>query len=346
MVRLAEDLTTGLLAPVAAALHDGWLSSAKAVAVSRSVDALPSTCDRARAVALMLDEAKRLNASELTKAGRHLLAVIDPERDDRRHERELDREDRAAHLKRFLSITDDHAGGAWIRGRCAAEDAALLKTTLQSQAAPVPSAACDPDSCRAAGCGHDGRDPRDHGARLLDALIDTCRHAQTADLLPHQHGAQPRLTLLMDYADLLAGLGVGVTDDGTEIPARAVRRLCCDAEVVPAVLGSAGEVLDVGRTSRLVTPAIWKALVARDRHCRFPGCRRPPLMGHAHHVWHWIDGGPTSLDNLILLCGHHHRLVHSGPWRVELDPGGDATFLPPPGTTRDRLVTPRPPPRE
>jgi hypothetical protein len=222
----------------------------------------------------------------------------------------------------------------------------MLKTTLQSQAAPVPAAACDPASCRVPGCGHDGRDPRDHGARLLDALIDTCRCAQTADLLPHQHGAPPRLTLLMDYADLLAGLGVGVTEDGTQIPASAVRRLCCDAEVIPAVLGSAGEVLDVGRSSRLVTPAIWKALVARDRHCRFPGCRRPPLMCHAHHVWHWIDGGPTSLDNLLLLCGHHHRLVHSGPWQVELDRSGDAVFLPPPDATRDRLVTPRSPPLE
>ncbi len=346
LVRLAEDLATDLFAPVAAGLRDGWLSSAKAVAITRAIKALPSTSDRPRAVALMLDEAKRLNASELAKAGRHLLSVIDPERDDRQLERELDREDRAAHLHRFLSVTDDHAGGAWIRGRCAAEDAALLKTTLQSQAAPTPAAACDPDSCRVPGCGHDGRDPRDHGARLLDALIETCRRAQTADLLPHQHGAPPRLTLLMDYADLLAGLGVGVTEDGTEIPASAVRRLCCDAEVIPAVLGSTGEVLDVGRGSRLVTPAIWKALVARDRHCRFPGCRRPPLMCHAHHLQHWIDWGPTSLDNLLLLCGHHHRLVHSGPWRVELDPTGGAAFLPPSGATRDRLATPRPPPLE
>jgi hypothetical protein len=150
----------------------------------------------------------------------------------------------------------------------------------------------------------------------------------------------------MDYPDLRAGLGVGIAEDGAEIPASAVRRLCCDAEVIPAVLGSAGEVLDVGRTTRLVTPAIWKALVARDRHCRFPGCRRPPLMCHAHHARHWIDGGATSLDNLLLLCGHHHRLVHAGPWRVELDPTGKAAFLPAPGDTRERLVTPRSPPRE
>ena len=69
-------------------------------------------------------------------------------------------------------------------------------------------------------------------------------------------------------------------------------------------------------------------------------------MCHAHHVQHWVDGGLTSLDNLLLLCGHHHRLVHAGPWQIELDPSGDAVFLPPHGLTRDRLVAPRPPPRE
>ena len=345
LVRLAEDLVTDLFAPVTAGLRDGWLSSAKTLAITRAVEALPSTCDRARAVTVMLEEAKRLNASELARAGKHLLAVIDPEGDDRRLERELDREERAAHLHRFLSVTDDRAGGGWVRGRGSAEDSALIKTTLMSLAAPVPTT-CDPEACRVPGCSHDGRDPRDHGARMFDALVEVCRLVQTADLVPQQHGAQPRLTLLMDYADLLAGVGVATTEEGSEIPASALRRLCCDAEVIPAVLGTSGEVLDVGRTSRLVIAAIWKALVARDRHCRFPGCRRPPLMCHAHHVEHWIDGGPTSLYNLLLLCGHHHRLVHAGPWRVELEPGGDVDFLPPPGTTRDRLITPRPPPRE
>ena len=90
LVRLAE-LATDLFGPVAAGLRDGWLSSAKTVAITGAIDALPSTCDRARAVQVMLDEARRLNASELTKAGKHLLSVIDPERDDRRLERELDR---------------------------------------------------------------------------------------------------------------------------------------------------------------------------------------------------------------------------------------------------------------
>ena len=97
------------------------------------------------------------------------------------------------------------------------------------------------------------------------------------------------------------------------------------------MLGTRSEVLDVGRAHRLITPALWRALVCRDRHCAFPGCTRPPVMGHAHHLTHWADGGATALDNLVLLCGHHHRVIHSTPWRVRLNPDdGRPEFLPPP----------------
>ncbi len=179
---------------------------------------------------------------------------------------------------------------------------------------------------------------------MLDAFTELCRRAQTADLLPDQHGATPRVMITIDLDTLRTGAGRATTEDGLDLPAGALRRICCDAEVIPVVLGTRSEVLDVGRLRRLVTPAIWKALVARDQHCRFPGCRRPPLMCHAHHVIHWIDHGPTSLANLLLLCGHHHRLVHSGPWQVTLDPAGHTEFHPPPGATRERLTSPRPPP--
>ncbi|HET7683726.1 MAG TPA: DUF222 domain-containing protein [Marmoricola sp.] len=346
IVHLADDLQAPVHAPVAAALRDGWLSTAKAQVITRAVDRLPAGTDRAEAVRLLLDEAKRLDASELKRAGRHLLRVLDPDGEDRRDEAALDREERAAHHSRFLSIRDDNVGGARIKGRCTAEDAAMIRATLLSLSAPQPAdgPTCDPRTCREPGCRHDGKDPRDHGARMLDALVETCRRAQTAEVLPTEHGATPRLTLLMKYGDLLAGLGVAVTETGEEIPASAIRRICCDAEVIPAVLGSDSEILDVGRTRRLVTPAIWKALVARDRHCRFPGCRRPPIMCHAHHIVHWLDHGPTSLENLILLCGHHHRLVHSGPWHLELARDGAAHFIPPPGVDRERLITARPPP--
>ena len=110
-----------------------------------------------------------------------------------------------------------------------------------------------------------------------------------------------------------------------------MRRLACDAELVPAVLGSHGEPLDIGRAKRLITPALWAALVIRDRHCAFPACDRPPLMCHAHHIHHWTDGGPTTIGNLVLLCGHHHRLIHNTPWEVRLNPHDHhPQFRPPP----------------
>ena len=149
--------------------------------------------------------------------------------------------------------------------------------------------------------------------------------------MPESHGATPRLTLIMDLEDLREQSGLGATETGEQLTASAVRRLCCEAHVIPAVLGARAEVLDVGRSQRLVTAAVWRALVARDRHCRFPGCSRPPIMCHGHHVVHWADGGPTSLDNMVLLCGHHHRLIHAGPWQIRR--GGPAGFVfdPPPG---------------
>ncbi len=326
VLRLAEALTDPVLAPVEDALGQGWLSTTKAQVIRRAVEALPGDPDlRTRAVQVLLTEAKALNATELRALTRRLLSLIDPEGDERRDERALDRLERAAHLDRHLSISEDQAGGAWIRGRCSTEDAALLKATLIPLARPHPSQMlCDPATCTEPGCGHDGRDPRDHGARMLDALIEACRHLQSTDRLPDSHGAVPRLTLTMDHDQLRGLCGFATTETGEELSASAVRRLCCEAEVIPAVLGTHSAVLDVGRTQRLVTPAIWRALVTRDHHCRFPHCTRPPMMTHAHHITHWADGGKTSLDNLVLLCGQHHRLVHAGPWHIT--PTGPTTF--------------------
>jgi hypothetical protein len=181
---------------------------------------------------------------------------------------------------------------------------------------------------------------------MLDALVKACHRLQTTDLLPESHGAVPRLTLTMDYSELMNLSGFATTETGELLSASTIRRICCDAHVIPAVLGSNSEVLDVGRTQRLVTAAIWKALVARDQHCRFPHCTRPPLMCHAHHIEHWVDGGETSLENMILLCGHHHRLIHAGPWTIGREGSAEFVFHLPPGTRRAGARTGRPPPAD
>src|SRR5690606_37005564 len=102
------------------------------------------------------------------------------------------------------------------------------------------------------------------------------------------------------------------------LPVESVRRIACDCDRVVLVEDEEGEPLSVGRKSRIVTAAIKRALWARDKGCRFPGCGRTRFVD-AHHIVHWSTGGETALSNLMLLCSQHHRLVHEGGFRTEKD---------------------------
>ena len=116
--------------------------------------------------------------------------------------------------------------------------------------------------------------------------------------------------MTMDWDDLTDRTGAGTTLTGDLLAPETVRRMACDASIIPAVLGTKSELLDLGRTSRLATPKLLQALYLRDRGCTFPGCSRPPSWCDAHHVPHWCDGGPTDLTNMALLCPRHHTIVH------------------------------------
>ena len=111
------------------------------------------------------------------------------------------------------------------------------------------------------------------------------------------------------------------TDDGIQLTATQLRRLACDARVLPVVMGGGGQILDLGRSNRTVSPAQRTGLIARDGGCIFPGCDRPASWCDAHHIIHWLDSGPTDLWNLCLLCSAHHHIVHDGGWTLRhLDP--------------------------
>ena len=121
-----------------------------------------------------------------------------------------------------------------------------------------------------------------------------------------------------------AGTGQAVIEldgGGVDVSAETSRRLACDAAVVVLHEGADGSALDVGRKTRSIPPAIRRALSARDTGCRFPGCTARHC--DAHHLVHWADGGRTSLDNLVLLCRRHHRLLHEGGYRIEGERSGD-----------------------
>ncbi|MFF0267175.1 DUF222 domain-containing protein [Kribbella sp. NPDC004536] len=131
-------------------------------------------------------------------------------------------------------------------------------------------------------------------------------------------GAKANITVTIDLDDLKTATAdaIGQTVYSNGLSAAAIRRLACDANVIPIVLGSRSEPLDVGRCERLVTKPIRRALNTRDRGCVV--CGAPPVMCDAHHLTHWIDGGITAVWNLALLCRRHHTDVHNGHWHLTI----------------------------
>ncbi|PVG81832.1 hypothetical protein DDE18_17600 [Nocardioides gansuensis] len=356
LLRLAGRLRA--LEPTRTALAAGVISQAQARVIATCASHLPREGQwRERAEALLLDRAATLDASDLELGFADVVAELDPDGTLLGDPEHTAGQERAAHQARFLAFSPDEVGGVRIRGYASVEESELVKAALLPLTRPVPAVpgACGgrprpdgvpgarPVPCPDPGCAHDGRDPREFGARLWDALVATCRHAQAHPAAPGSHGAPARLIVTTTLDELRTGLDTaaaglatrsgrdpaggqpgrdlaGRLADRQRLSVAATRRLACDAEVIPMVLGAHGEILDVGRTQRLVTTAIWLALVARDQHCAFPGCRRTPQACDAHHLVHWADGGATSLDNLALLCRRHHTLTHHSAWTIHLDP--------------------------
>ena len=132
-------------------------------------------------------------------------------------------------------------------------------------------------------------------------------------------GERPHVVVTMDIASLerRAGRRLDLEDVG-RIDGETARRLACDSTVSRVITGAASQPLDVGRKTKVVPPALRRAVAVRDGGCAFPGCDRPSSWCDAHHVDHWADGGTTSIDNLVLLCRRHHRLVHHRRFTVEM----------------------------
>ncbi|NUT22467.1 MAG: DUF222 domain-containing protein [Hamadaea sp.] len=172
-------------------------------------------------------------------------------------------------------------------------------------------------------------DLRSAGARRADALIELCERILHAGELPDNGGEKPHLTITLPWEQLKAKVGAGLLDTGDLLTPETVRRLACDAIIIPAVLGGEGQVLDVGRARRLIEGPLRRALVLRDNGCAFPGCDRPPQWCDGHHVHAWADGGTTCLANSVLLCGFHHREIHHGHWEVRIRTDGFPEFIPP-----------------
>jgi hypothetical protein len=208
---------------------------------------------------------------------------------------------RADQLKHGVSLSQplDDDGMAEYRLRLDPEGKEVLEAMLGPLSAPNPAPDCP--------------DLRSSDQRRGDALVAICRRAVAAG------GEAPTTTkaalwVTMDLDGLKNGCGAGTTLGGQLLGPETIRRIACDAMIIPVVLGGDSEVLDVGRAKRLFTPGLLRALWLRDKGCTIPGCSAPPQWADAHHLVHWIDGGVTSLLNGALLCGRHHSIVHQKGW--------------------------------
>ena len=145
----------------------------------------------------------------------------------------------------------------------------------------------------------------------------------------------PEITILTDFRTLVEGLhdhSVCETEHGTAIPVSTLRRLCCDAEIIPVVMGSDGVPLDMGRSIRTANRAQRRALRTMYRTCAHPDCAVAFSACTAHHVrWWWKHHGRTDIENLIPLCGRHHHLVHEGGWTLTMTPDRVTTWTRPDG---------------
>ena len=196
-------------------------------------------------------------------------------------------------------------------------------------------------------------DRRRRAQKLLDGLVGACAVALTTGRLPANGGLRPQVTATINERDLLTATNPPPhrhptwprrSSHGTSYPrsatvpgsrhrhpstsrswvrctANTIRKIACDADILPVLLGSDSRVLDIGRTTRIFPPHIRKAITARDGGCAFPDCTMPAPWCEAHHITYWSHGGTTGTENGTLLRSHHHHVIHKEQWRIDMTTG-------------------------
>jgi len=215
----------------------------------------------------------------------------------------VDREDRLRERRR-LSVSETFEGMWRIDGDLDPESGAIVKIALDSLTDRTHL---------------DETDTRTPAQARADALTDLCRdHLDHGDT-PVIGGEKPHLSIVVDIDAITGGDArfCEITDIDVLTTSRTARRHACDSSICRIVVDGDSEILDLGRRTRTISPALRRALVARDDGCVVGGCQVPARWTDAHHVIHWADGGPTALWNLVLLCRFHHTLVHEGKIQVK-----------------------------
>jgi len=320
-----RDGATSMSSWLAARYGLAWGTAREWVRVGHALRYLPGIADAYARGRLSWDQLRPLTRFAEPETDRHW-AKTAPKmrpaalwREARRYERARVEEAEHARRSRYLTLSWDHERPVlWLEGMLPAEEGAVLESAISRRAEEVPR---DPDAA----------DPV--GARLADALVNVAAG-----------DPQPATVVVHAGADVLAneasdeGPRLSETERGQGMPTESIRRLACDGRI-EWVLESEGRPVGIGRRGRAVPEQLLRVLRQRDMACRFPGCERKRWL-NAHHLVHWADGGGTNLDNLVLLCHAHHRLIHEGGWRTSGHPAQDLRFHDPRGrpVARDRAA--------
>ena len=207
-----------------------------------------------------------------------------------RDRKSYEREQESLHEARYLSLSNAEDGCLLITGVLDPVDGAAVRGALEPLAAP--------------GGEHDDRT---RPQRLADALYERVTGNARVQL---------QVTTTLETLQAAAGAAGGEMEFAMPLCSETVRRLACDSSVMRVLFDAESLPVDVGRARRLVDGGLRRALTVRDKHCQWPGCERPASWCDGHHLVHWADGGETSLENTVLLCKRHHRLVHEGGWKL------------------------------
>lgn len=283
----------------------GDISTGHAAVIGRTVDELGGDAART-AEPVLLDAAEHMNPGHVWLVGQQVRHTIDPGG--------ALAAANAAHARRRFSLTTSLDGAIELAGLLDAEGGALVRAAIDALTRPLPG------------------DDRVASQRRADALVELARRQLDDGSLPGTGGQRPHVTVTIP-ATVLRGGGGGSPPAELEwvgpIVDEAALRLSCDGVCTTVTVDDEGSPVGVGRATRTIPPSLRRALVVRDRGCRFPGCDRPPPWTDAHHIVHWGRGGTTELCNLVLLCRPHHRFVHEDGWSIELTGDGEVVTAPP-----------------
>ncbi|MDQ3734396.1 MAG: HNH endonuclease [Actinomycetota bacterium] len=307
LVRTARTLR-GQLPATATAMTRGEVGFAQAEVIVDSLKDLSADIGpelRAEGEANLIGACASLDPIRLGRLGRRLEELLDPAGVQARDEAKVrDHEAKAFGKREFTMSPDPYGSAGLIRGRYDAEGAAVITAALDALSMPLPE-------------GVDGtKDQRSPGQRRYDAILEVCRRQLHHPATSSGDGGKAQIRVTIPLQCLTDRIGVGVLDEGTQISPTLARMLACDAGIIPAVLNSHGQPIDLGRERRLYTGASRTAIEIRDGGCVWPGCARPTSWCQVHHLTPWAEGGRTDQTNGGLFCWHHHRDIEHGNWEA------------------------------